>query len=338
MNQRSKEILNLLIERKETRLADMADLYEVSERTIRNDVVSLNDYLGDLNFGQIEIKNKQLRLCLTVEKQQLLTEINQFDVYEYKFTSDERSLICLLILLNSTSYVTIQQLSEKLLTSRSTVVNDLRATRSLAEEHGIHLVSRANKGYMVEADEVAIRRFLYQVTGLEHFSILETVVFEEGYADYIQLKKIEAALAECRAGLAMTEKELARLQRHLTVSAFRNFHGQELKEKKNPLTKPYQQLAECLSSYPYLDEADMAFIEKELEQDSSGGQLSQKINKESIRIQVVAMRFIEKISQELQIDFKDDYIFYDPIFCTFITYVAQRGSCSPQSAFHGRYH
>lgn len=311
MNQRSKEILNLLIERKESRLSDLASLYEVSDRTIRNDVVSLNDYLGNLNFGQIKIKNKHLRLHLTVDKKRILTEINKFDVYEYKFTSDERSLICLLMLINNTSYMTIQQLSEKLLTSRSTVVNDLRTTRSLAKEHGIKLVSRANKGFKVEADEVVVRRFLYQVTGLEHFSILETVAFEEGYEEKIQLDMIELALKKCRTKLALTEKNMARLQRYLTISAFRNYHGQKLEKEGGTLTRTYQYLADSLISYLFLDEVDIIFIEKELEQDVSRGQLSSKINKESIRIQVVAMRFIEKISQELQIDFKEDYIFYD---------------------------
>lgn len=58
MNQRSNEILNFLVSRKQMTLQDLAELYEVSERTIRNDIVALNDYLDNLAYGQVEIKQQ----------------------------------------------------------------------------------------------------------------------------------------------------------------------------------------------------------------------------------------------------------------------------------------
>lgn len=41
MNRRSKEILYLLLERGQSTLWALAEIYEVSERTIRNDIASI---------------------------------------------------------------------------------------------------------------------------------------------------------------------------------------------------------------------------------------------------------------------------------------------------------
>ncbi|MGV3311254.1 BglG family transcription antiterminator [Streptococcus suis] len=313
MNHRSKEILNLLIGRNQMSLKDLAEIYEVSERTIRNDSVALNDYLSNLGFGQIEIKHKQVQLNLSVDKDTLLQEINKFDVYEYKFNSEERSLICLLVMIASKAYVTIQHLSEKLLTSRSTIVNDLKGMRELAQKHEIEIVSKAKKGFKVQADETILRRFLYQVTGFEQFESLETVVYEEGYQSLIELSKLENGLVQSRDQLNLTEKEQAKLLSYLTVSAYRNAKNFPLENSMadKPISSGYQVLTEHLQSYPYLSELDIGFVEQSLTESQSKQNLQETINKESIRIQVAAMRFIGKISQDLAIDFKDDYIFYD---------------------------
>lgn len=230
MNQRSKEILYLLLERSQSSLHELSDIHEVSERTIRNDISSLNDYLHNLNVGNISIRQKQAFLDLEVDKQKLYDDLNRFNVYEYRFSSEERSLICLLILIGQKGYVTLNQLSEKLLASRSTIVNDVKVMRKIAAENQLTVLSRANKGYQVQAREEDIRKFLYHIISQENFTILESIIFEEGYQTVIGTSDLQDSLEKHRETIGLSEKQLNRMLRYLIISSYRNWKGFSLQE------------------------------------------------------------------------------------------------------------
>ncbi|WP_057490588.1 BglG family transcription antiterminator [Streptococcus orisasini] len=313
MNQRSKEILHFLIEKNQSSLKELSDIHGVSERTIRNDMASLNDYLQNLSFGSIAVKNKQIRMELCVSKKLICENMKKFNVYEYKFSSNERSLICLLILISSHGYVTLSQLSEKLLASRSTIVNDVKSMRKLASKHHLEVISKANKGYKIEAKEEDSRSFIYSVISQDNFTALESVIFEEGYQHQINLSLLQDIVTASRDKLNLSEKKLNSLLTYTIICSYRRYKGFALTEDfpcpTNLLEifqKPFLEKA-----YPYLDKKDLAFIFNQILEGEPHQVLDGEINKETLRIQVIAMAFIEKIAKDLQIDFKDDYIFYE---------------------------
>ncbi|PIO79288.1 HTH domain-containing protein [Streptococcus parauberis] len=206
MNQRSKEILHFIIERKRSSLLELSELHEVSERTIRNDLSTLNDYLRNLKFGSIIIKNRNVELELIIPKNKVISELNQFNVYEYKFSREERSLICLLILIASKSYVTLSQLSERLLASRSTIVNDVKSMRKLATKHKIKIISKANKGFTIDAKEEDLREFLFNIIGQENFSILEPIIFEKDKMTLLDFESLQKLVYDNDFTSELTEK------------------------------------------------------------------------------------------------------------------------------------
>lgn len=313
MNQRSKEILYLLLERHHSSLQDLSDIHEVSERTIRNDITSLNDYLQNLQVGKIAIRQKQVVLDLEVDKQRLYDDLNRFNVYEYRFSSEERSLICLLILIGKKGYVTLNQLSEKLLASRSTIVNDVKVMRKLAEEHQLTVHSRTNKGYQVKAKEEDIRQFLYHIISQENFAILESVIFEDGYQEVIGISDLQNTLEKNRETIGLPEKQLNRMLRYLMISSYRNWKGFTLQETALPSDTDFARFSKWYvpERYPYLNENDLAYVYRQVMEDTERQSLDKAINKETLRLQVTAMQFIEAISAELDLDFKEDYIFYE---------------------------
>lgn len=313
MNQRSKEILHFIIERKRSSLLELSELHEVSERTIRNDLSTLNDYLRNLKFGSIIIKNRNVELELIVPKNKVISELNQFNVYEYKFSREERSLICLLILIASKSYVTLSQLSERLLASRSTIVNDVKSMRKLATKYKIKIISKANKGFTIDAKEEDLREFLFNIIGQENFSILEPIIFEKDKMTLLDFESLQKLVYDNDFTSELTEKELNQILKYSLISAYRNINGFKLNTKFQAIDNQTRFFTIYnLGNYSkFLTQNDLYFIYYNVFVQNIDPYLKTDINKETLRIQVTTMEFIGKISQDLEIDFKDDYLFYE---------------------------
>lgn len=313
MNQRSKEILHFIIERKRSSLLELSELHEVSERTIRNDLSTLNDYLRNLKFGSIIIKNRNVELELIVPKNKVISELNQFNVYEYKFSREERSLICLLILIASKSYVTLSQLSERLLASRSTIVNDVKSMRKLATKHKIKIISKANKGFTIDAKEEDLREFLFNIIGQENFSILEPIIFEKDKMTLLDFESLQKLVYDNDFTSELTEKELNRILKYSLISAYRNINGFKLNTKFQAIDNQtgFFTIYNLGNYSKFLTQNDLYFIYYNVFVQNIDPYLKTDINKETLRIQVTTMEFIGKISQDLEIDFKDDYLFYE---------------------------
>ncbi len=313
MNQRSKEILHFIIERKRSSLLELSELHEVSERTIRNDLSTLNDYLRNLKFGSIIIKNRNVELELIVPKNKVISELNQFNVYEYKFSREERSLICLLILIASKSYVTLSQLSERLLASRSTIVNDVKSMRKLATKHKIKIISKANKGFTIDAKEEDLREFLFNIIGQENFSILEPIIFEKDKMTLLDFESLQKLVYDNDFTSELTEKELNQILKYSLISAYRNINGFKLNTKFQAIDNQtgFFTIYNLGNYSKFLTQNDLYFIYYNVFVQNIDPYLKTDINKETLRIQVTTMEFICKISQDLEIDFKDDYLFYE---------------------------
>lgn len=310
MNQRSKEIINQLIEINNQSLKELSEIYEVSERTIRNDVASLNEYLNSCHFGTVEVKNKKVVLHLTVSKDEILQELNQFNVYDYKFSSEERSVICLLILISHKDYVTLNQLSDKLLASRSTIVNDVKNMRKIARKYDINIISKASNGYKISANESDIRLFLFKVLTQDRFAVLESIFFEEDYKEHIQYSKLGKILSVIKRNMNVSEKFLDDFYRYMVISSYRNLKDFHIEAVETlPLDFDYSQIEEI--SYDYLTKIDCEFIYRNLVNASTDYDLGASLNGDAILVQVTAMKFIEKISADLSVDFKNDYTFYE---------------------------
>jgi len=313
LNQRSKEILHFIIERKRSSLLELSELHEVSERTIRNDLSTLNDYLRNLKFGSIIIKNRNVELELIVPKNKVISELNQFNVYEYKFSREERSLICLLILIASKSYVTLSQLSERLLASRSTIVNDVKSMRKLATKHKIKIISKANKGFTIDAKEEDLREFLFNIIGQENFSILEPIIFEKDKMTLLDFESLQKLVYDNDFTSELTEKELNQILKYSLISAYRNINGFKLNTKFQAIDNQtgFFTIYNLGNYSKFLTQNDLYFIYYNVFVQNIDPYLKTDINKETLRIQVTTMEFICKISQDLEIDFKDDYLFYE---------------------------
>lgn len=138
-------------------LSQYINEFNVSVRTVKTEINDLNEQLGealihihqDTIFVSDEDKLKQ-RSQLLLKKTSLVT---------YKLSRNERHILEFLMLLFAENYVTVNDICDRLMVSRGTVLSDLRELKhNLAAEH-LALFSKTNHGFRVKGDEAILRQY-----------------------------------------------------------------------------------------------------------------------------------------------------------------------------------
>lgn len=313
MNHRSRSILLLAMENS-ILFNTLPEMYQVSSRTIRNDVQHVNAFLQEHGLGSMYIDKKMVKVHIT-DADKVLEIVNALTPYEYKFTHEERRIMCLLILLEAKGYVTMQALSDRLFISRSTIINDLKLVKDIAKEHGIRLIAKSNKGYKVQVEEEEARIFLHKLLHLDHVKVVEDAVFQMDMETEQRYRELANTLREYQGQLQMSERELIECLAYLTISDYRNKKGFLIEKDVFCNNEKVSDFLEHIfieeKRHPYLCKEDIRFAVNAVSIKPPKAYVEVNVNHDYIRLQVASMQFIEKISQELNLDFGEDYIFYE---------------------------
>lgn len=159
-NTKQKILLEKLIEEKDYVTSEtLGSLLEVSSRTIRNDLKKMEDTLID-NGAEIISKPKH-GICLKINNNEKFYKFyNGLDIKnkeEVPSTSEERIQYLLEYLLARDTYVKLDDLSERLYISKTTLSQDLKTVRELLKEYNITLVQKPNYGIKIEGQEFDLR-------------------------------------------------------------------------------------------------------------------------------------------------------------------------------------
>ncbi|GKH31497.1 helix-turn-helix domain-containing protein [Faecalicatena contorta] len=143
---------------------NFADKYAVSKQTIRNDINSINQFLRSYNLSEIKIINGQIDKgeSLIYGKKFINTYIKN-NLYSYKFSKEELVFLSSVALLYEEDYITIDEISERLLVSRSTFINNLATLKDYLKALGLHFISSSNKGIKIVDSELARREALVKM-------------------------------------------------------------------------------------------------------------------------------------------------------------------------------
>ena len=90
---------------RELSLESLASEHEVSSRTIRNDVKSLNRFLAEKGLGQLEYGPGGV-IIVPAEFSRVLASLPVQGFYSYKMSSDERKTLAVVIMASEPGYVT----------------------------------------------------------------------------------------------------------------------------------------------------------------------------------------------------------------------------------------
>ncbi|AGK56024.1 BglG family transcription antiterminator [Bacillus sp. 1NLA3E] len=152
---------------------DLSKEFHISERTLRNDLVLINEYLAENNYPIVTTtRGNGMKLVLSdKEREKLLAQVGGDREKDY-YRPDERFLALLLDIVDSTRTTVLYEMEEQLQVSKSTMDEDMRKLRQFLKEYAISVVSLAKQGIVLHGDERSIRSMLYDVinsmTDIDH--------------------------------------------------------------------------------------------------------------------------------------------------------------------------
>lgn len=324
MKKRSKEILDLLAKTEiEYTISTLAKKFEVSERTIRNDVKDINDYLKEQKIDPIRFGSNGL-IIIDDKVGKVKENVEQEDLYTYKLSKEERRMLAAAILINAKEHITLSQIADLLYVSRATIINDLDAVKAMLEKGKLRVISHSNKGLRLEGSEGDKRLFLLRLMSVGSNGIKENSTirsFLKGLNIEIKMKEEERRNLqkiineqEHAYGRFMTDDSFDYLLQYLMLSIERIKNGNimtdpiEGNKSKYAMAKDIQKY---ICQYWNLEETEgeIDFLCGVL--DSMSYVKRQRREQKIIGLQLVTRKFIENISKDLGVNLNRDFTFYE---------------------------
>lgn len=161
---RATELILLLISNEEfTTVRELSNYFNISEKTIRNDLDVIDDYLAKNGFHKLIRKPKLgVKLSGSIdEKNMLISNISRKDLDNYIYTTNERQIMILLTLITHDSgNLKIIDFEGILKVSRSTINNDIKQLKNKLNINNLELRYSTDSGYTISGKEVDIRNFI----------------------------------------------------------------------------------------------------------------------------------------------------------------------------------
>lgn len=324
MNKRSREILLGFMDLEKTfRISELAEKFQVSERTIRNDINDVNDFLEQHELSLVKLgSNGTLLVEDDIELAAGLFKQNDF--YTYRLSKGERKLLIAAILIEASGYTTSSNMAELLYVSRATVINDLESVKQMLKKEHLTVESHSNKGLVLHGKESDKRACLLKLMNQDgSFQAAGSVVqsFIRGLNISHRLKKEDKQNLqkiineqEHTHGRFLTDASFNYLLSYLTILIQRVRKGHQITESLEVKKSKYEMAEDILRYVCQYWELPESQGEKELLSDildSLSYIKKDSRNQRIIGLQLVTRKFIEQISNELRVDLNRDFVFYE---------------------------
>ncbi|OJT58709.1 BglG family transcription antiterminator [Bacillus licheniformis] len=170
MNTRQKDILNLLLSEPDDYLVvqDFADRVKCSEKTIRNDLKTIEDYLNQHSDAQL-IRKPGLGVYLNIEDQERVRLSRQLYTEHHaaqQQPDEERMLQIAYQLLMNPKPVSAKEMAAEHFLNKSSIKRDLNKIDVWLKRFGLTLVSKQRLGLKIEGSEKNKRKALARISEL----------------------------------------------------------------------------------------------------------------------------------------------------------------------------
>lgn len=318
MNKRMVSIIQELSNlEKKIGIADLAAKYEVSQRTVRNDINAINDMLKAHKLIELKLE-KGGKIIRDRSFHEILHYIDDKDFYDYKLSKEERKKIAAVLLINSSGFITLLDIAEHMSVSRATVISDLDEIKAYIKKGNLGVLSHANKGLRVEGKESDKRIFLMKLVSFNPESEEQDVVGKQIAIDYGIKDVLGKILYEQEHVYEsfLNDHSFQKMLAYLIIMTNRIQQGEYIETREKKKNSKYE-MAESILKYVgqychmIVTEDEVFFLSELL---SFGRYIKQKkSDKDPFRIQMVTRQFIEQISEELGINLNRDYDFFESL-------------------------
>lgn len=318
MNKRTVSIIQELgnVE-KEMTIKGLAESFGVSQRTIRNDLNTINDALKENGLQEVILKRGGI-IIRQDDFPEVLNYVMQDDFYQYKLSKEERKRLAAVLLVSSSEYITLSAIADSLFVSRATIISDLDAIKKLVRDNDLEVISHPNKGLRVEGKESAKRLFIMKICGRQEDGVAESMVEQHisvQAGNRIVIQKILGEQEHIHKSF-FTDDSFEQILLYLGIMVNRNLQGEFIESQGHQNDGKYrmaQDVLRYISQYCHLNttEDEVSFLSGML---SKARYLKEKkANNDVIKIQLITRQFIEAVSEELGIKLNDDYDFFESL-------------------------
>lgn len=185
MKMRSTEILQKLIRNrnKDLSLAYFAGEYNISLKTIRNDIKEINKFLDTIPIPRIKIKEDGILLFDEMFDVDLVQKyLYDMDLYEYKLSSRERQIYIIILLFKNDRYISMQHIADELYVSRITIISDIENIKSYLDKFKVKLTLDSGKGVILRCsyeDKLNILISIYREIIIDKKGFFQKIVSEK---------------------------------------------------------------------------------------------------------------------------------------------------------------
>lgn len=317
MNKRHREII-LYIEdcqkyKRKCSLNRLIDHFHVSERTIRYDLDEISRFFTNKHLPSLLI-DEDGNITFLANHEEIAQVLQNNDFYSFKLNKNERAAMISYLLLESPGTMTLQELADILLVSRSTIIHDVNNARKIISPYDLEIVP-LSKGLQIVGKESNRRIVLMNISNQ-----MKVLDYYQGQTND-QLSETDIQILgqiirdnELRFHMFLTDRSFSELLQYLKIMMREINKGRSVEIDyvlqhpsmavladhildaiactygiKMMLTEKYL-LSDILYNFKYIKRND--------------------IDDQLMRIQIIAKEFIDHLNQDIHVNIKNDFQFY----------------------------
>ncbi|QNO15836.1 BglG family transcription antiterminator [Alkalicella caledoniensis] len=203
LNERCLGILQYLKKNRDyTKVSDLAQAFNVTARSIRNDIDKLETFMRQNGYGPFEKQhNKGIRLKENDGIKKFIDQVICNDTpFKYFYSKEERPKFMITKLIQATEPINISYFEQKLSISRNTVLKELNSIEKWLENRSLKLIRKPKVGLYVEGAEIDKRKVIIEVTS-------ETISTEEIFS-YVNNKVAQSKLNNLQFDILFSEVDI----------------------------------------------------------------------------------------------------------------------------------
>lgn len=303
-------------------LETLAAEHDVSQRTIRNDVKSLNRYLADKELTPLEY-GPGGTIVVPSDFMRVLTSLPLQGFYSYKMSSDERKMLAAAILAESSDYITLADIADRFSVSRATILNDLDDIKEIVRVAGLEVEARPNRGLIARGDEIERRSFLLSFT-LDRPTLAEQWMAS---AEHKAMQEDSATISKLlneqnrQHRAVMDDHAFRAIKSYLTIAVGRCRAGMSIQgprpeesglvASESDVVEYARDVLALLSQYCGTEMGEGEVIHFCLVLESVGYRSDSVFSIEDVQIQTVTREFVGNVSYDLGVDLNGDYKLFE---------------------------
>lgn len=244
---------------------NISEIFHISQRTIRNDLNSIEYALKEYNVS-LERKPR-VGIRLNFDEKEIKKVLN---TYEYKIYSAEERVLFVLIMIMTKEKTTFEEVAEKLQVSKNTIIQDLKSAEILLEKHDIKVNKKSYYGIFLDGNEDKIRSCLLQLYKKSSKHIQLDINRHLIDCLKLDIKEIRSFLenVEILANVKYSEEALDELEVLINFSLCRMGIGNTVKYSevyinKQKLNKNFTILRDCIKKLNFnVTESELCYLLK----------------------------------------------------------------------------